>query len=86
MRLGMIGLGRMGMNMARRLTQGGHGVVGFNRCADKVREAEGFGAKGAESIEHLVKLLKEGDGPSVVWLMVPSGDVTEAVIDEVSGF
>ena len=86
MRLGIIGLGRMGMNMARRLVEGGHGVVVFNRSADKVKEAEGFGAKGSESVEDLVELLADGEGPRIVWLMVPSGDVTEAMIEEVSGY
>ena len=74
MRLGLIGLGRMGFNMARRLVEGGHQVVVHNRTLDKVREAEAFGAAGADSVAALVEQLAP---PRVIWLMVPAGDVTE---------
>jgi len=75
MRIGLIGLGRMGMNMARRLLQGGHEVVAHNRTPDKIREIEAEGAIPAMTLEALAGLLKT---PRVVWLMLPAG----AVVDE----
>jgi len=70
MQIGMIGLGRMGMNMARRLVKGGHEVVVYNRTLEKVRQMEGEGAVGANSIAELVEKLKT---PRTVWLMLPIG-------------
>lgn len=70
MQIGMIGLGRMGMNMARRLVGGGHEVVVYNRTLEKVRLMEGEGAVGANSIAELVEKLKP---PRAVWLMLPIG-------------
>lgn len=70
MQIGMIGLGRMGMNMARRLIGGGHEVIVYNRTLEKVRQMEGEGAVGANSIAELVEKLKP---PRVVWLMLPIG-------------
>jgi 6-phosphogluconate dehydrogenase len=74
MDIGMVGLGRMGGNMARRLLKGGHRVVGWDRGAEAVRSLEGDGLTGAGSLEELVAKLPR---PRAVWLMVPAGDATE---------
>src|SRR5688572_16464103 len=74
MQIGMIGLGRMGMNMARRLIQAKHEVVVFNRTLEKVQQMEKEGAIGAATLEDFVKKLK---GPRVVWLMLPTGQVLD---------
>ena len=70
MRLGMIGLGRMGMNMAKRLLQGGHEVVAYNRTPNKTEEIVREGAIGSFSLTELVERLEP---PRVVWLMLPAG-------------
>jgi 6-phosphogluconate dehydrogenase len=70
MKLGFVGLGRMGGNMVHRLLLGGHGVVAYARGADAVREAVSHGAIGASSLEDIVAKL---DPPRVVWLMIPAG-------------
>ncbi|MEO8229005.1 MAG: phosphogluconate dehydrogenase (NAD(+)-dependent, decarboxylating) [Chloroflexota bacterium] len=82
MRIGFIGLGRMGANMVRRLLRDGHEVVAFNRTAEKTREMAGEGAIPAFSLEELVAKLEK---PRAVWVMVPAGDATEAQIDELMG-
>jgi len=74
----MIGLGRMGMNMARRLLQGGHEVVAFNRTPEKTRELVGEGAQGSFSLKELVEKLP---GPRVLWLMLPAGTVVDEHIE-----
>ncbi|MBI3399300.1 MAG: decarboxylating 6-phosphogluconate dehydrogenase [Deltaproteobacteria bacterium] len=70
MQIGMIGLGRMGMNMVKRLLKGKHKVVAYNRSPDSVKEAVKQGANGADSLEELVQKLKP---PRIVWLMLPAG-------------
>ena len=70
MKLGMVGLGRMGMNMARRLLQGGHRVVAFNRSPEKTEEIMKEGAEGSFSLRELVEKL---ESPKIVWLMPPAG-------------
>ncbi len=80
MQIAMVGLGRMGMNMALRLLKGGHEVVAYNRSPDKVKEIEKEGAIGAHSLEDVVKKLK---APRIVWLMLPAGAATD---DHVSQF
>lgn len=70
MELAMIGLGRMGMNMVRRLLKGGHKVVAYNRSPDKTRQIMKEGAKGVFSLPELVQALKP---PRIVWLMLPAG-------------
>jgi len=82
MEIGMIGLGKMGLNMAIRLVRGGHRVVGYARTADSVKAAVKDGANGARSLHELVSQLKF---PRIVWLMIPAGDVTGATIDELAG-
>jgi 6-phosphogluconate dehydrogenase len=82
MRIGFVGLGRMGANMVRRLVRDGHEVVAFNRTAEKTREIMTEGAEGAFSLEELVAKLA---APRVVWVMVPAGDATEAMVDELLG-
>ncbi len=74
MKIAIVGLGRMGMNMARRLLQREHQVVAFNRSADKVQQIESEGAIGATSLEDVVKKL---ESPRVVWLMLPAGSVVD---------
>lgn len=81
MELGIIGLGRMGANIARRLSRAGHHVVAFNRTVEKAIELakEEKNATAAKSIQELVKQLKP---PRAVWVMVPSGAPTEEMIDD----
>src|SRR6185312_15059271 len=74
MQLGMIGLGRMGANMVRRLMRHGHEAVVFDRSSDAVARLAGEGATGADSLEDFVGRLAQ---PRAVWLMVPA-----AVVDE----
>lgn len=81
MELGMIGLGRMGANMARRLLQGGHKVVAYNRTPEKTKEIAGEGAIAAFSLDELAQKLP---APRVVWVMVPSGKPTDDMIDELA--
>jgi 6-phosphogluconate dehydrogenase len=79
MRVGFIGLGRMGGNMVRRLLGGGHEVVAYNRSPEKTREIATEGAEPAFGIAELVGRLA---APRVVFVMVPAGDATEAQIAE----
>jgi len=79
MRIGFIGLGRMGANMVRRLLRDGHEVVAYNRTPEKTREIAGEGAEAAFTIEELAGMLSR---PRAVWIMVPAGDATEAQIEE----
>ena len=81
MELGLIGLGRMGANMARRLILGGHRVVAFDLDAHAVATSAEYGAEGAGSLGELVSLLAP---PRAVWLMLPHGPVTEDTISTVS--
>jgi 6-phosphogluconate dehydrogenase len=77
MELGLIGLGRMGAGMARRLLRGGHRVVVNNRSPDPIKELEADGAVAAYSVEELVGALAT---PRAIWVMLPAGDVTEQMI------
>lgn len=74
MQLGIAGLGRMGMNMARRLIRGGHDVVAYNRTREKILQIEQEGARPADSPADLVEKLKT---PRIVWLMLPAGSTVD---------
>jgi 6-phosphogluconate dehydrogenase len=79
MEVGFVGLGRMGANMVRRLLLDKHHIVAYNRTAEKTQEIMTEGADGAFSLAELVQKLQK---PRVIWVMVPSGDATESMIDE----
>ena len=72
MQIGMIGLGKMGMNMTKRLINGGHRVVVYNRTPDKIRKAARAKAVPSYSLDEMVKALKP---PRVIWIMVPAAAV-----------
>ena len=72
MQIGLVGLGRMGANMAKRLMNGGHDVVVSDLSEKAVQDLEGAGAKGSTSLEDFLGKLNT---PRVVWLMVPAGAV-----------
>ncbi len=78
MQLGMIGLGRMGANMVRRLQKNGHKCVVYDRSAESVKQLEGEGATGATSLDDFVKKLQK---PRTVWLMVPAAVVDASLHD-----
>jgi 6-phosphogluconate dehydrogenase len=78
MELGMIGLGKMGANMAQRLVRGGHRVVGFDPGAEARARIEQFGAEPVESLQAMVAALA---APRAVWMMVPAGDITGSTVD-----
>ncbi len=82
MELGMIGLGRMGGNMAQRLLMGGHRVVAYDPNIEAVKNSEIQGALGVASLEDLVANLT---APKAVWTMVPAGPITEDTINTVAG-
>src|SRR4051794_22311771 len=77
MRLGMVGLGKMGANMARRLMRGGHEVVVTDLNADNVANMAKEGAVASSSLDDFVSKLGQ---QRIVWLMVPAGDATEKTV------
>ncbi len=81
MKFAMIGLGRMGGNMVKRLLLGGHEVVVWNRSQEPVQDAVKAGAVASTTIDDLVSKLQT---PRVVWVMLPAGDVTENMIKTLS--
>jgi 6-phosphogluconate dehydrogenase len=81
MQLGMIGLGRMGANMVRRLQKAGHDCVAFDRNAASVKEVARDGATAATSLDDLVKKLQR---PRAIWLMVPAA-VVDATLQDLAG-
>jgi 6-phosphogluconate dehydrogenase len=81
MELAMVGLGKMGANMVRRLMRGGHDCVVFDLSADAVKQMEGEGARGATSLDALVGALKQ---PRVAWVMVPAGEATDGTVMELA--
>jgi len=81
MKIGFIGLGRMGMNMVKRLLDDGHKIVAYAKSRESIESAKDKGAIGAESIQDLVRHL---EGPRIVWTMVPAGRPTQEVIDTLS--
>jgi len=82
MELGMIGMGRMGSNMARRLLKGGHNITAWDPAKEAVAAIAAEGAAQAASIADLAGRLQS---PRVIWLMVPSGEPTETTINEAAG-
>jgi 6-phosphogluconate dehydrogenase len=82
MHLGIVGLGRMGANIARRLLRDGHRVVGHNRHPEAVEALVADGGEGAGSLSELVEALEP---PRAVWVMVPAGAITEGVVSELGG-
>jgi 6-phosphogluconate dehydrogenase len=81
MRLGMVGLGRMGGNMTTRLIRQGHEVVGYARSEQTRETARASGAEVVDSLGHLVEALAP---PRTVWLMIPAGDPTESTVGELA--
>jgi 6-phosphogluconate dehydrogenase len=81
MQLGIIGLGRMGANIARRLFRAGHQIVVYNRTKKPVEELAAEGLTPASNIEDLVRKLTP---PRAVWLMLPAGEITEGMVGTVS--
>src|SRR5258708_5617615 len=77
MRIALIGLGRMGSNIARRLMQSGHEVVAFDLNSASVEQLADEGAIGAKSLEEVAAKL---DAPRVFWVMLPAGGPTESTI------
>ncbi|MGA8722611.1 MAG: decarboxylating 6-phosphogluconate dehydrogenase [Solirubrobacteraceae bacterium] len=81
MQLGMVGLGRMGSGLVRRLTRDGHHCVGYDRNADVVKALEGEGITGARSLEEFASKLEK---PRTAWVMVPAGEITSQTIRAVA--
>jgi 6-phosphogluconate dehydrogenase len=81
MELAMIGLGKMGLNMATRLVRGGHRVIGFAHSEESINAAIKNGAEGARSLDEAVSKLK---APRVAWVMVPAGKTTDETIEKLS--
>jgi 6-phosphogluconate dehydrogenase len=83
MQIGMIGLGRMGMNMARRLLGGNHEVVVYNRTQEKVKELAKEGAIPSESVADLAQKLSPR---RVVWIMLPAGETTDKYLEKTATY
>ncbi len=81
MQLGMIGLGRMGGNIVRRLMKHGHSTVVFDKDPKAVAALAADGAAGSSALEDFVSKLEK---PRTAWLMLPAGKITEATIDALS--
>jgi 6-phosphogluconate dehydrogenase len=79
--LGMVGLGRMGSNLVRRLMRDGHECVVYDVNPDAIRKLEGEGAAGALALADIAEKL---DPPRAVWVMVPAGEITEKSVHEVA--
>jgi len=81
MELGIVGLGRMGANMARRLMRDGHKIVAYDVNPDAIAALASEGAEGASSLQDLAAKLS---APRSVWVMVPAGEITESTVDAVA--
>ena len=83
MQLGMVGLGRMGANLVRRLMKAGHECVVYDVSQDAVSELAGEGATGTGSLEEFVQALTT---PRAAWVMVPAGEITEGTVGDLAGY
>jgi 6-phosphogluconate dehydrogenase len=81
MELGIVGLGRMGANMARRLMRDGHKIVAYDVNFEAVATLAGEGAEGAASLQEMASKLS---APRSVWIMVPAGEITEKTVEDVA--
>ncbi|MET0127707.1 MAG: NADP-dependent phosphogluconate dehydrogenase, partial [Solirubrobacterales bacterium] len=81
MQLGMVGLGRMGANLVRRLMRDGHECVVFDVNPDAVASLASEGAAGADSLDDFVAKLEQ---PRAAWVMVPAGEITESTVNELA--
>jgi 6-phosphogluconate dehydrogenase len=81
MQVGMVGLGRMGANMARRLIKGGHEIVGYASDPAGVKAIAGDGGTGTTTLDDFVRALRP---PRVAWVMVPAGGATEQVVTDLA--
>ncbi|MGB5307122.1 MAG: decarboxylating 6-phosphogluconate dehydrogenase [Gammaproteobacteria bacterium] len=81
MKIGMVGLGRMGANMAKRLIRGGHECVGFDVSQDSVDAFRQDGFTATTSLEEFIGLL---DPPRVTWCMIPAGEITESMVQQLA--
>src|SRR6478609_9390057 len=79
MQLGVIGLGRMGGNIVRRLTRNGHDCVVFDQNLSAIRAIAGKGVTGAADVKDLARLLK---APRAAWVMLPAGEITEKAVEQ----
>jgi 6-phosphogluconate dehydrogenase len=82
MKIGMIGLGKMGANMTERLLKGGHEVVAYDLSADALKHAAERGAETATTLEELVGKLT---APKAVWVMLPAGKITDSTVETLAG-
>ena len=82
MQLGLVGLGKMGDFMNQRLLKGGHATVVYDRSAEAVQDAAGFGSTPSTSLADMVGKLSK---PRAIWLMIPAGAPTESTIEELMG-
>ncbi|HYZ62915.1 MAG TPA: NAD(P)-binding domain-containing protein, partial [Acetobacteraceae bacterium] len=82
MQLGVIGLGRMGGNISRRLMRAGHQTVVYDRNAEATKALAKDGATGVSGLADMVKQLAK---PRAVWVMLPAGAITEATVNELAG-
>ena len=81
MKIGFVGLGKMGMNMVQRLLNDGHEIIAYARTSDTVRRAEEIGAAGAASLNDIAGKLEK---PRIIWLMVPAGKATEDTLNSLA--
>jgi 6-phosphogluconate dehydrogenase len=81
MKLAMIGLGKMGMNMARRLMQGNHEIIAYDLSEEAVQQITAEGATGAESLQQVIKMLS---APRIVWIMLPAGKPVEDTVSQLT--
>src|ERR1700760_1310340 len=82
MKIGLIGLGRMGGNIARRLMRDGHETVVYDVSADARAALAKDGSQAVESVEAMVQALPS---PKAVWVMLPAGEITEATVQQLAG-